>query len=132
MEATRSIVLEYLRFTSMNKLRGLFGTSTNQEHPLIIAQYEQADFTVGNEEELHWVLVVLTNAQELKGPCWQAIAYNYSDERGTRWQLVSVEVGLSDSEKCLGGVRIGSIKPEDLQVMEEVSATPLSLSAYRY
>ncbi|KAK7693544.1 hypothetical protein QCA50_003113 [Cerrena zonata] len=106
----------------MNKLKELFGSTTSQEpsHSLVIAQYERADFTVGNEEEFHWALIVLTNVREQKGPSWQALEYNYSDGRGLVWRLVAADVGLPKSEKCFGGVRIGTIKSEDIATMDEI------------
>lgn len=113
----------------MNRLTELFGFNTSQEHPLVIAQYERTDFTVGNEEEFHWAIIVLTNGRDQKGPCWQALEYSYSDGRGLVWRLVAVEVRLTQTEKCFGGVRIGSIKPADLAIMDEVSDLPLNRQA---
>jgi len=35
----------------------------------VIAQYKRDEYGVGNEEELHWALIVITSRDNLQGHC---------------------------------------------------------------
>ncbi|EIM79802.1 uncharacterized protein STEHIDRAFT_26097, partial [Stereum hirsutum FP-91666 SS1] len=92
-------------------------------YPIAVVQYERADYSVGNEEHLHWALIVITNEGDLTGPCWQVVDRHYSDGRGVVWELFDGnEVRLKMTKKCLGGVKIGTVKDKDLEFFATVSA----------
>lgn len=102
------------------------------EFPIVVVQYKRADFGVGTEEELHWMLMILITdttsplagschseelAMTMSGPSFQAIDRHYSDERGVVWNLHYTQtdnlVNLL-SKRCLGGVRVGGISFRDM------------------
>ncbi|KAL1731441.1 hypothetical protein EV714DRAFT_271678 [Schizophyllum commune] len=92
---------------------------------LAVMQYERADFSVGQEEELHWALVATqTNGNDIKGyASWQAIDRHYSDGRPDPvvWELhYSPDVRLHQDAKCLGGVNIGQLKGQDVKKMNKL------------
>lgn len=106
----------------MNKLKDIFASlSSNSEFPIVVAHYERADFTVGDEKEFHWALVVIKESSDLTGPAWQAIDRHYSDGRGVVWLLDAREVHLASSRRCMGGVCIGNIGQGDIPALDEVS-----------
>lgn len=110
-------------------LQGLFGHEN--EYPIAVVQYERADYSVGNEEHLHWALIVITNEGDLTGPCWQVVDRHYSDGRGVVWELFDGnEVRLKMTKKCLGGVKIGTVKDKDLEFFATVSAQSGAVSIY--
>lgn len=107
----------------MNKLRRLFSSNRNEDYPIAVIQYERDGYSVGQEQHLHWALIVITNDDGMSGPCWQALDRHYSDGRGIVWELYDGKVvRLMSTRKCLGGVKIGSVKKEELESMAKVSA----------
>ncbi|KAL1692606.1 hypothetical protein GGG16DRAFT_51002 [Schizophyllum commune] len=92
---------------------------------LVVMQYERADFSVGQEEELHWAIVATyTSDKSIKGyASWQAIDRHYSDGRPDPivWELhSSPDVRLHQDAKCLGGVSIGQLKGQDVKKLNKL------------
>jgi hypothetical protein len=93
----------------------------NKSCPITIAQYERDDFTVGNEEKLHWAIIVLTKPDALEGHIFQAIDRIYSDERGEQWERHCQSSGsVLKVSKCVGLAQIGSVKARDLQSLVDL------------
>ncbi|TFY64006.1 hypothetical protein EVG20_g6090 [Dentipellis fragilis] len=91
-------------------------------YPLVLAQYKRDDFGAGNEQELHWALLVITDITRLSGPCFQAVDRTYRDARGKQWSPHSAECSLLSTDKCLGGVQIGSVRQCDLATFSNIVA----------
>ncbi|KAJ3972422.1 hypothetical protein EV361DRAFT_970872 [Lentinula raphanica] len=85
-------------------LKELF--SSNKEHTIAVIQYERDGYSVGREDQLHWALVVVT-----------------SDESQTPMILQLYDghkVYLEHTTKCIGGVKVGSIKKSELKSLKEI------------
>ncbi|KAA1475190.1 hypothetical protein DENSPDRAFT_412763 [Dentipellis sp. KUC8613] len=91
-------------------------------YPLVLAQYKRDDFGAGNEQELHWALLVITDITRLSGPCFQAVDRTYRDARGKQWSPHSAECSLLSTDKCLGAVQIGSVRQRDLTAFSSLVA----------
>jgi len=90
----------------------------NPSYPIVIAQYKRDDYGVGSEQYLHWALIVMTSKEDLGGHCFQAVDRHYSDGQGTVWELnYMAHVSLRNTQKCLGGVQIGSVKARKLDAL---------------
>lgn len=105
----------------MNRIRNLLGVNDKLHH-IVVAQYKRADYTVGSEENFHWAIIVLEtiNGEELEGPCYQVFDRHYNDDRGVVWNLFHKPVSLGRTDKCLGGVVIGTIKRKELEELDQV------------
>ncbi|THH27509.1 hypothetical protein EUX98_g6679 [Antrodiella citrinella] len=77
--------------------------ASNEGHDITVMQYERADYGVGTEEHLHWV-----------------IDRHYQDERGIQWSLYDLKEDLRRNKRCFGGVRIGNFKKEDFDELCKV------------
>ncbi|KAJ3779390.1 hypothetical protein FB446DRAFT_630031 [Lentinula raphanica] len=101
-------------------LKELF--SSNKEHTIAVIQYERDGYSVGREDQLHWALVVVTSdeSHDPAGPCWQVYDRHYND--GTViWELYDGhKVYLEHTTKCIGGVKVGSIKKSELKSLKEI------------
>jgi hypothetical protein len=77
---------------------------------------------VGNEEKLHWAIIVLTKPDVLEGHIFQAIDWIYSDERGEQWERHCQSSGsVLKVSKCVGLTQIGSVKARDLQSLVDLT-----------
>jgi len=85
-----------------------------QERRIAVVQYMRDVYGIGTEHELHWALVVLTDEDSQKGPCFQAIDRHYSDGRGVVWSLYDKDVAL--------GVCVGSVSDSQVQSLRETVA----------
>jgi hypothetical protein len=102
-------------------MSSLYSKLVNQSYPIVIAQYKRDEYGVGNEEELHWALIVITSRDNLQGHCFQAVDRNYSDGRGKVWAPhYAPKASLRKTTKCLGGVQIGSVKARNLDGLIEL------------
>lgn len=93
-------------------------SASNTALPIVIAQYKRDDMGVGQEEKLHWALIIITDARELSGPCFQLVdrTYRHPDGRikSFSWNIHSVQAVLSKTTKCLGGVQVGCVRASEL------------------
>ncbi|KAH8077871.1 hypothetical protein BXZ70DRAFT_962071 [Cristinia sonorae] len=106
-----------------------------KEQIITIVQYERQDFTVGNEEELHWAIVVLPSdgkTPQTKGRSFQVIDRHYSDGRGTVWTLHDQEEDLKKTRRCLGGVQIGKVSASGGEYEELCSVLSKHLPEVKY
>ncbi|TFY74033.1 hypothetical protein EWM64_g9979 [Hericium alpestre] len=88
---------------------------TNQQYPLVLAQYKRDDFGIGTEQHLHWALLVVTDSKHISGPCFQAVDRTYQDARGKKWSAhFAPAASLMAMDKCLGAVQIGTVKHREL------------------
>jgi len=102
-------------------MSSLYSKLVNQSYPIVIAQYKRDKYGVGNEEELHWALIVITSKRDLEGHCFQAIDRHYSNGRGSVWEPhYAPSASLRRTKKCLGGVQIGSVKARNLDDLIEL------------
>ncbi|KAG6849901.1 hypothetical protein H0H93_003915 [Arthromyces matolae] len=83
------------------------------------AEYERADYSVNNPEELHWALAVLQEDEVQEGPCWQVIDRHYRDGR-VEWSIIYQPVRLGKTMKCLGGVCVGRVEADKLEEMKQL------------
>ncbi|KAJ6512980.1 hypothetical protein C8R45DRAFT_890811 [Mycena sanguinolenta] len=87
----------------------------NPTYPIVIAQYERDDYSVGNEEHLRWALMVVRNSDKLRGPIFQAIDRLYYGGTTATWERSYLPEGdLLKTTKCIGLIQIGSVKARDL------------------
>lgn len=71
----------------MNKLQKLFSNNRDEDYTIAIIQYERDTYSVRQEEHLHWALIVITDEDDMSGPCWQAFDRHYSNGRRIVWEL---------------------------------------------
>ncbi|KAK7682218.1 hypothetical protein QCA50_014805 [Cerrena zonata] len=112
----------------MNRIRNLLVANSDKLHHIVIAQYKRADYSIGEEENFHWAIVVLEKiavGEEFKGPCYQVFDRHYNDERGIQWNLFNKPVSLDKTEKSLGGISIGTIKRKDLDELDQILSNHL-------
>ncbi|KAH9855449.1 hypothetical protein C2E23DRAFT_724361 [Lenzites betulinus] len=90
-----------------------------EEYSIVVSQYERGCYSVGNEEQFHWAIVIITNENERKGYMYQAVNKVSRTPEGLGvvvWELsTSDEVSLEKSRRCLGAVRVGVVKQKELQ-----------------
>ncbi|TCD67933.1 hypothetical protein EIP91_011797 [Steccherinum ochraceum] len=102
-----------------------------KEYHIHVVQYERADMGVGNEEELHWALILLLpDKDRMKGLCFQAIDRHYRDG-SVQWELFDKEDDLRNTRKCLGGVTIGRLGEADVQTLHALVKNMLPVSRYQ-
>ncbi|KAJ3745817.1 hypothetical protein DFH05DRAFT_1055928 [Lentinula detonsa] len=105
-----------MKFSILNQIFG-----NNETYPIVVIQYERDGFSVGREDQFHWALIVITDEKEKSGPCWQALDRHYSDGRGVIWELYDGKVVHPErTTKCLGGVKVGSVKKSELKSLKEI------------
>jgi len=96
-------------------MSSFYSKMLNPSYPIVIAQYKRDEYGVGDEEHLHWALIVIKSKDQLAGHCFQAIDRHYSDGRGTVWSPhYAPHASLEKTTKCLGGVQIGSVRAREL------------------
>ncbi|KAJ7261743.1 hypothetical protein B0H12DRAFT_977417, partial [Mycena haematopus] len=84
-------------------------------YPVVIAQYVRDDYGVGNEEHLHWALMVVKNTDKLKGDIFQAVDRLYYGSSIASWERsYRSDADLMKTTKCVGLIQIGSVKARDL------------------
>jgi hypothetical protein len=99
-------------------MSSIYSKLLNPSYPIVLAQYKRDDYGVGDEEELHWALIVIISRADLEGHCFQAVDRNYTDGRGKVWTShYAPSASLRRTRKCLGGVQIGSVKARDLDTL---------------
>ncbi|KAJ7183636.1 hypothetical protein C8R46DRAFT_884416 [Mycena filopes] len=103
----------------------------NKPCPIVIAQYERDDFTVGDEEKLHWAIIVLTKPDALEGHVFQAIDRIYSDERGEQWSRhYQANGSVLKAPKCVGLAQIGAVKAREVQSLLDLVGTSDNSKGY--
>ncbi|KAJ3726043.1 hypothetical protein C8R42DRAFT_425662 [Lentinula raphanica] len=107
-------------------------SSSNSIYPIVVLQYERADCSFGQEENLHWALIVITSVnesnlagqddEEILGPCWQVFDRHYSDGRGVVWELFDGKIVHPEEPgtRCIGGVKIGEIEERELVKLRKI------------
>jgi hypothetical protein len=99
----------------------LYSKLLNPSYPIVLAQYKRNNYGVGNEEEFHWALIVITSKRGLEGPTFQAVDRTYTDGRGKVWEShYAPSLSLMRTRKCLGGIQIGAVKARDLDDLTAV------------
>ncbi|KAL1944196.1 hypothetical protein VTO73DRAFT_3381 [Trametes versicolor] len=121
-------------------LRKLFGRRPHGyvEYTIVVCQYRRAGLGARREEQLRWSIMVMTNELTLRGRLFQVTSSNdrwaatmrTGSSRPT-WRLSIVDKTSLRSRKSLGGVRIGSIPPRQMEALDEVirSNTPVAKHA---
>ncbi|EIW61309.1 uncharacterized protein TRAVEDRAFT_95718, partial [Trametes versicolor FP-101664 SS1] len=81
-------------------------------YSIVVSQYIRVIYGLGAEEKPHWSIVIITDERNLKGRMYQIVTGSPGSIRnGTTWELAtSDKASLYKSSKCLGGVRIGSVR----------------------
>ncbi|KAH9884920.1 hypothetical protein C8Q73DRAFT_796037 [Cubamyces lactineus] len=98
-------------------LRKLLG---KESYPIVVSQYKRSNFGVGNEEDLHWAIVIMTDEDKLEGRMYQAVNRINDTRDGVTWDISTAEkVSLERSSRCLGGVCIGVVKQKELSTLDK-------------
>ncbi|KIY44662.1 hypothetical protein FISHEDRAFT_50938 [Fistulina hepatica ATCC 64428] len=105
----------------MDKLKTLFKGNTTSYYPIVISQYERDGYSApDNVDQLHWAIIVVVKERQQQGPCWQVYDRHYRDGR-VEWAMSAIsQATMGNTNKCLGGVRIGFVKAEDLSQLQQV------------
>ena len=109
----------------MNALKKLITKITDEtSHSIVVMQYKRGTYTLGDEQHFHWALLVVTDTDEQDGYLWQAVNRILPSGGGEGVVVWDVDNGrnstLAKTFRCLGGVTIGMIKPDDLSTLSEV------------
>ena len=94
-----------------------------KNYSVVVSQYVRSNYWLGNEEKFHWAVVVLTKFKEQTGPLWQAVnnVVPTSGGQGVEvWRIESKDATLWKTNKCLGGVIIGRINPDEVDALSKV------------
>ena len=100
-------------------------------YSVVVSQYLRSNYYLGDEEKFHCALIVLTQFKEQIGPLWQAVNYIVPTTGGQGvevWRIDSQNATLWKTTKCMGGVIIGRINPDE---MDDFSKVCLMLVLYR-
>ncbi|OJT10168.1 hypothetical protein TRAPUB_13273 [Trametes pubescens] len=94
-------------------------------YSIVVSQYIRVIYGLGAEEKLHWSIVVITDERNLKGHIYQIVTGGPGSIRnGTTWEMTtSDKASLYKSSKCLGGVRIGSVREGQMDSLDKVSGS---------
>ena len=99
-------------------------TEDEADYSIVITQYRRGTYTLGNEENFHWALMVVTNVERQDGYIWQAVNQIVLIGEGQGIEVWQIDSGrdatLAKTLRCLGGVIIGRLRPDDLPTLKEV------------
>ncbi len=106
--------------TSLLLFRRLVGKE--RLYSIVVSQYIRGIYGLGDEEQLHWSILVLTNEQKLEGRVYQILTGGPQSMRNrTTWELdIRDKVSLHKSFRSLGGVSIGSIRERQFDHLHRV------------
>ncbi|KAJ7027727.1 hypothetical protein C8F04DRAFT_1237990 [Mycena alexandri] len=94
---------------------GTVAKLVNASLPVVIAQYSRDDYGAGQEEFLHWALMVIVKRGSLEGPTWHAIDKHRPDGQVFWERAYLPKASLLRTSKCIGLVQIGIVKARDLK-----------------
>ena len=109
----------------MNALKNLLTRTVDEtDYSIAVMQYKRAAYTLGDEEHFHWALMVLTDIDQQDGHLWRAVNRVHLTDEGQGvvvWEIDSIpDIKLTKTFRCLGGVIIGRMKPDDLDTLSKV------------
>lgn len=111
----------------MQKIIDSIKSTMDKDLPIVVAQYQRAEFGHGTEERLHWAIICLKSIHDQEGPCFQAFDRRYSDgrENPVQWELNVRDIKLYKTQRCLGAVQVGTVKASELdELIALVKAHP--------
>lgn len=98
-----------------------------KEDPLlyiVIAQYQRADFGLGQEQEFHWAIAIIESLRRAGYQhcrTYQVFDRTYTAENRTVWNIhVDKTAVLKRTAKWRGGVIIGRVKQSELAILDFV------------
>ena len=100
---------------------------SGRDYSVVVSQYIRSNYFLGNEEKFHWALIVLADFEEQTGPLWQAVNSVVPTGGGQGvevWRIDSQNAALWKTSKCLGGVIIGRIDPNEMDAFSKVCFIP--------
>ncbi|KAI0355483.1 hypothetical protein OH77DRAFT_1402977 [Trametes cingulata] len=93
-------------------------------YSIVVAQYKTKGFGAGDEENLDWALGVLVDEPKVDGRVYHAMPgppqLEWHGSGGdVAWTVSTADkVSFTESPRCLGGVRIGTITRDELTEFE--------------
>lgn len=103
-----------------DQLRSVFRkTLGTAKYAIIVTQYERWSYSIGSEEQLHWAIIVRTGEDIFQsGPMYQV----HLNRATGAWELSTLpKVIPEESAKCLGGLRVGTVRQRELKGLRRVS-----------
>ena len=99
-------------------------TGGGTDYSIVVTQHKRKAYTLGDEAHFHWALMVVTNIDEQDGYLWQVVNRIHRTEEGQGvevWEIDNREdTTLAKTIRCLGGVIIGRLGPDDLPTLSKV------------